>query len=128
MNIAAAVATLVVTLAPVENAKGPILYSVYDNEQSWTKQEKSRLDGSVAAMKGQVRIELSLAPGTYAFTAFHDENSNGKLDTNFLGFPKEYFGISNIARTLWSQPAWDEVKFDLVEGQTKDLQLLMKLQ
>jgi uncharacterized protein (DUF2141 family) len=27
--------------------------------------------------------------GTYAISVFHDENSNGKLDTNFMGIPRE---------------------------------------
>ena len=27
-----------------------------------------------------------IAPGSYPVSAFHDENSNGKLDTKFMGF------------------------------------------
>ncbi len=128
MIVPALLANLVVTLSPINNNHGPILYSVYDNPQSWEKQDHSLLDGSVPSVEGAVTIRLALAPGTYAFTAFHDENSNGKLDTNFLGFPTEYFGISNITRKLWSQPEWSEVKFDVQDGQTVDLQVLMKLQ
>jgi uncharacterized protein (DUF2141 family) len=128
MNLAALIATLVVTLSPVNNNRGPILYSVYDNEEAWNKQDRPRLEGAVPSQEGEVGIQLTLAPGTYAFTAFHDENSNGNLDTNFLGMPKEFFGISNITRTLWSQPAWDEVKFDIAEGEPRELKILLKLQ
>lgn len=36
-----------------------------------------------------------LAPGSYAVMVYHDENGNGKLDTNALGMPKEGVGTSN---------------------------------
>jgi uncharacterized protein (DUF2141 family) len=39
-----------------------------------------------------------VAPNTYAVSVFHDENSNGKLDTNFMGIPREGVGASNGAR------------------------------
>ena len=47
----------------------------------------------------QAYCEFSgIAPGTYAASAFHDENSNGKLDTNFMGIPREGVAASNDAR------------------------------
>jgi uncharacterized protein (DUF2141 family) len=30
-----------------------------------------------------------IAPKTYAVSVFHNENSSGKIDTNFLGIPRE---------------------------------------
>jgi uncharacterized protein (DUF2141 family) len=31
---------------------------------------------------------LDIPPGTYALAVIHDENMNGKLDTNWLGVPR----------------------------------------
>jgi uncharacterized protein (DUF2141 family) len=53
----------------------------------------------------------SLPPGTYAATVIHDENANGKLDTNFLGVPKEAYGVSNNHTHALKRPTWDESKF-----------------
>jgi len=39
-----------------------------------------------------------VAPGRYAVSVFHDENSNGKMDTNFIGIPREGVGASNNAK------------------------------
>jgi uncharacterized protein (DUF2141 family) len=39
-----------------------------------------------------------LRPGRYAAVAMHDENGNGKLDTNLFGVPKEGVGASRDAR------------------------------
>jgi uncharacterized protein (DUF2141 family) len=38
----------------------------------------------------QARCDFEdIQPGTYALAVIHDENRNGKLDTNWLGIPTE---------------------------------------
>ena len=51
--------------------------------------------------------------GTYALKVFHDENDNGKLDTNFVGMPKEAFGFSNDAMGRFGPPDFDAASFEL---------------
>jgi uncharacterized protein (DUF2141 family) len=55
----------------------------------------------------------SVAPGTYAVALFHDENDNGKLDTNFVGIPREGVGVSNNKLRSFGPPTWDDAKFAL---------------
>ncbi|MCL2312915.1 MAG: DUF2141 domain-containing protein, partial [Firmicutes bacterium] len=38
---------------------------------------------------------FEIKEGEYLFALFQDTNNNGKLDTNFLGFPREPVGLSN---------------------------------
>jgi uncharacterized protein (DUF2141 family) len=45
-----------------------------------------------------------LKPGVYAIIVVHDEDKNGKMTKNFLGFPRECFGTSNNP-TFWGPPA-----------------------
>ena len=45
--------------------------------------------------KGSYQRSFDIPPGTYAIKLHIDENENGELDTNFLGIPKEQYGISN---------------------------------
>ena len=66
--------------------------------------------------KGQVK------PGTYAVSTFHDENSNGKLDTNLLGIPTEGVGASNNAKGHFGPPKFDDAKFRF-EGGRLDLKI-----
>jgi uncharacterized protein (DUF2141 family) len=47
-----------------------------------------------------------IPPGTYALAVIHDENMNGKLDTNFIGIPKEGYGFSNGAKGLLCAPSF----------------------
>ena len=45
--------------------------------------------------RGSYQRSFDIPPGTYAVKLHIDENENGKLDTNFIGIPKEQYGISN---------------------------------
>ena len=50
--------------------------------------------------KGTYRGSFEIPPGTYAIGVYIDENENEKLDTNFLGIPKEQYGFSNNAKAF----------------------------
>jgi uncharacterized protein (DUF2141 family) len=39
--------------------------------------------------------------------AIHDENDNGRLDENFLGFPNEGYGFGNDAQGFFGAPSFD---------------------
>jgi len=49
--------------------------------------------------------------GTYGVSAFHDEDSDGKLNTNVVGYPLEEYCSSNNARNMFSAPSWKDAKF-----------------
>lgn len=53
----------------------------------------------------------NLAPGTYAISVFHDENGNGKLDTNFIGMPREGVGSSNNVKPHFGPPKFKDAAF-----------------
>jgi uncharacterized protein (DUF2141 family) len=63
--------------------------------------------------------------GVYGLSAFHDENSNGKLDTNFVGMPIEDYGASNNARNPFGPPSFEDAKFEF-RGGTKRLEAKLK--
>lgn len=52
-----------------------------------------------------------LAEGRYAVAVSHDLNGNRKTDTNFLGIPKEAWGVSNDVRPNLRAPTFDEAAF-----------------
>ena len=71
---------------------------------------------SAIADKRAVCEFSGIGPGTYAVAVFHDENSNGKLDTNFLGIPREGVGASNGARGHLGPPKFDAATFRFPGG------------
>jgi uncharacterized protein (DUF2141 family) len=73
----------------------------------------------VKAEGGVVRIVLKdVAPGSYAIKAFHDVDRNGKLDTNFMGIPKEPYGFSNDAMGTFGPPSFEQASFKVGAGST----------
>ena len=57
----------------------------------------------------------AIPASTYAIVAMHNENGNGKMDTNFLGAPTEGFGASRDARGLFG-PSFREAAFRFAGG------------
>lgn len=49
--------------------------------------------------------------GTYAVSVWHDQNDNQKMETNFIGIPKEGLGASNDAKGKMGPPKFKDAKF-----------------
>ena len=74
----------------------------------------------------QARCDFEdIPPGTYAIAVIHDENMNGKLETNWLGIPTEGYGFSNDARGMIGVPSFSAAGFPY-DG--RNLDLTMSLQ
>ena len=69
----------------------------------------------------QARCDFEdIPPGTYALGVIHDENMNGKLDTNRLGVPTEGYGFSNDAKAFLSPPSFRAASFSY-DGRNVDM-------
>jgi uncharacterized protein (DUF2141 family) len=64
-------------------------------------------------------IFKDIPAGTYGISAFHDEDNDGKLDTNLVGYPMEEYCSSNNARNLFSAPSWKDARFSYRGGPLK---------
>lgn len=53
-----------------------------------------------------------LAAGTYAASFWYDEDNDEKLDSNFLGIPKEPVGASNNAEGSFGPPKFKKAAFE----------------
>lgn len=53
----------------------------------------------------------AIPPGSYALAVIHDQNSNGKLDTNLVGMPTEGYGFSNDAKAPIGTPSFSAAAF-----------------
>lgn len=68
---------------------------------------------------------LDIPPGTYALAVIHDENMDGKLNTNWLGIPREGYGFSDDAKASMSAPSFESASFPY-DGQNLDLTIRLK--
>ena len=112
--VAAPSGKLTVEVSGFRSDRGQLLLRLYDREEGFPK------DGSKALRQVQQRIEGghatvafdSLPFGSYAVGCVHDENGNGKLDTNLLGIPREGVCASNDAKGRMGPPKWKDARFD----------------
>ena len=87
-----------------------LLQSASDFEQDGDAFRRAR----ISPRNGKATAIFSDLPyGSYAVKAFHDENGNGILDTNFIGFPTEGFGFSNDAMGRFGPPSFEQAKFEI---------------
>jgi uncharacterized protein (DUF2141 family) len=71
--------------------------------------------------KSQARCDFEdIPPGTYAMAVVHDENMNGKLETNWLGMPTEGYGFSNDATGVVGAPSFAAASFQY-DGRNLDV-------
>ncbi len=57
-----------------------------------------------------------LPPGRYAVTVYPDKNDNRRFDKNWLGMPREDWGVSNNVRPRLRAPRFAEAMLDLAVG------------
>ena len=124
-----ATATIVIEVSTFRNTKGLLGCQLYDQSQGFPDKWPA-----AANMNKKVQVTGTtttctfpdMPPGTYAATVLHDENSNGKLDTNFLGVPTEGYGVSNNHTHALRRPTWDESKFVANGGTTVTLRVSIR--
>jgi uncharacterized protein (DUF2141 family) len=113
-----------VAVVGLRNNKGQVLCSLFSSAIAFPQKD----DKAVAHYAGEISDRQAfcefpgIAPGTYAVSAFHDENSNGKLDTNFMGIPREGVAASNDARGRLGSPKFNDAAFQ-VSGDQVNLRI-----
>lgn len=112
--VAARATDLHVTIAGLDSDAGNVHVSVYDNPETFPKSKGMLREQVVKALAPMLDVTFaSLAPGTYAVAAFHDENGNRKFDQGFFGLPLEDYGFSNNPMVILSAPDFQESAFTI---------------
>lgn len=96
---------------------GQIRIAVYNKENGFLTPERVYKKIVLDVNQSILRHTVRLPQGDYAIALYHDNNSNGICDKNFLGIPTERYGFSNNIRPILSAPSFKstmvEVKKDL---------------
>lgn len=98
---------LEVTIKNIKEVKGTVRVALYNNEKDFLEKFVQGKIVKVAGKEAKVVFE-NLQPGTYAISAFHDENDNEKLDSGFMGIPLEPYGFSNNAKGTFGPPSFEK--------------------
>ena len=112
-----------VKILDIRNSTGGVACALFESSEGFPT-EYLHFATNIMVIKvrdRQARCDFEdIPPGTYALAVVHDENMNGKLDTNLLGIPKEGYGFSNDAKALLGAPSFSAASFEY-DGQNHDM-------
>ncbi|MBJ6725240.1 DUF2141 domain-containing protein [Geomonas sp. Red875] len=116
-----------VRVLDIRNSKGTVACALFEAPAGFPAEflKTARNIMVIKIRESQARCDfLDIPPGKYAVAVIHDENRNGKLDTNLFGVPKEGYGFSNDAKGVIGAPTFSAASFSY-DG--KDLDLTISL-
>ena len=107
-----------VAIDGLHNDRGQVLCALFSSAADFPKKPDravARAHSTIVSRHAKCEFQ-GIPPGTYAVSVFHDENSNGKLDTNFMGIPREGVGASNNAKGRFGPPKFSAAAFQYLGG------------
>jgi len=112
-----------VKILDIRNSTGAVACALFESSEGFpTDYLLSATNIMIIKIRDkQARCDFEdIPPGTYALSVVHDENMNGKLDTNWLGIPNEGYGFSNDAKASFGPPSFEAARFSY-DGQNLEL-------
>jgi uncharacterized protein (DUF2141 family) len=105
--------TLEIEITGIKSNKGKIMLQLFDSSQKVIGERMS----DITSNKCNLEIK-NLPPGKYAVRYYHDENMDGKMQTNLVGKPTEGYGFSNNVTGKFGPPPFEKWLFN-VSSDTK---------
>jgi len=107
-------ADLTIDIEGITSQQGRLMLAVMGSAEAWKGQGKpAAQSGGAPDGDGTLSLKVAdLAPGSYAIRVMHDENDNGKLDTNVVGMPTEGYGFSNNPQVMRAA-TFEEARFEV---------------
>ncbi len=106
---------LSISVEGVRSSQGEISIAVYNESHGFLTFDRAFKADSTTARRGTTELTIDGLPdGTYAIALFHDENGNKRLDTNWLGIPKEDVAFSIAKMKTFGPPCFEDCAFTLL--------------
>lgn len=114
MGVAVNAADLTVRIEGLTQSKGEVSIALFKTGDGFPMDAgKAVCVWLPANVSGVTHQFKGIMPGTFAVAAAHDLNGNRKLDTNWVGIPKEPWGVSNNVRPALRAPRFSEASFSV---------------
>ena len=107
--------TLTVVVEGMSSSTGNLGILVFNSNKGWPEDRTVAFrDIAIPAEPGSQTVKIpDLPAGRYAISLVHDENKNHKVDKNWIGQPKEQWGMSNSLHATLKAPSIEKAWFDL---------------
>lgn len=113
---------LEVDMQGFSNNDGQVKVGLYNSEGTFLNTVFKSLKSEIKGKKAIVVFE-GIPVGEYAVSIYHDENSNDKMDKNFIGIPTEEYMASNNEKGFMGPPKYQNAKFIIKDN----MKILIKI-
>ncbi len=108
-------------ISGIKNDSGKIYVQLFKGEENY-QNNKAETASMVNAVKGSTFVTFNnVKHGEYAIRFFHDENDNGKMETNLFGFPTEGYGYSNNAKPNFGPVDYSQINFMVSQSENETI-------
>ncbi|QHV95690.1 DUF2141 domain-containing protein [Spirosoma endbachense] len=120
--------TLSIQISGLQVAQGTLLVSVFASPAGFPTDQSYALCVQkiplIDLLDQPPRVQFNLPEGHYAVAVLHDKNKNGRMDTNWVGMPKEGYCVSNNVKGHVGPPRFEQAQFWLSRDARQQLQLI----
>ena len=119
--------TLEVCVTNIRNTKGQLCIAIFKSNEDfkaetpfWEKKySKAEIENKTC------KFVIPIPYGEYGLSVLDDENSDGRINYNFVGFPIEGFGFSNYNHRGIRKPQYKQFIFKVEDNQTIPINVKM---
>ena len=114
--------TIEVSLIDIKNDKGTVMVGLYNEEGEFLDKAYKSLSSKISNKEANVTF-IDIPDGVYAISSYHDEDDDGKLNMLLGMIPTESYGCSNNARGYFGPPEWEDAKFEVKDGEVRQVEI-----
>ncbi|WP_157754642.1 DUF2141 domain-containing protein [Salinivirga cyanobacteriivorans] len=113
---------ITIEITGFKSHSGNCIVTLFDNSHCFSANDKgiSQVKKAITKAKTCTVTFKNIPKGNYAIIAFHDENTDGALNRNLLGMPKEGVGNSNNHK---GKPSFEKSRFILLANRSVKIEI-----
>jgi len=112
----------------IQHRKGQLCVAIFDSQKSFNN-ETTYWDTCICKkniLNNEFHIQIPIHSGRFGLSVLDDEDSNGKMEYNFLGIPREGFGFSGYLQKGISKPKFEDFEFYIGSNEKKLITVILK--
>ena len=116
---------LKIVVTNIKTLEGTIEMGVFNIPKTFLQKGREYKTYSMKVTSDTIVFLLNdLKKDSYAFSIYHDINSDRECNLNFFGIPKEPYGFSKNYRPTLSKPSFNDCKINVHEDMSIAIELL----
>jgi uncharacterized protein (DUF2141 family) len=117
---------LVITVTGLKPFKGDLYISLHNRPEYFQIADSAFMKKKITVNEETENVRFDNVPeGRYAIAIYHDENLNGMMDVNEIGFPREGYGFSTTNKVA-GRPKFEQAAFTISRNDTIEVKMIYR--